>query len=341
MKFLGPALTGRITFGFLSALILPGLLVAGCVSLTKPESVTRNCPTGSAPSCSDDPNQHLPPDDAKKDTVAKPDTVRYDSDSLDYDAETKRILLYGHAHLQYRTTKLSADTIDFDQSTEILDAQGSPTVEDPQIPPFFGTRLKYNLKTRYGAVFQARSFKNGEYYRGAEIRRLPDKTMQIVDGDFCKCNGVGVPDYYIAAERLEIEPDKQATGAPVVLKLEDVPVAVVVFHHDYTPPMGPYYFRETAFSAYNGARLVQDASRRFDRDVAAFADALAYWLGYKVFRIPLNVLFGIVAGTHTQPVVLGYATQQSKNDLPNVGFASVYPLATILKIVLAQLLLGI
>jgi hypothetical protein len=73
MKFLGPALTGRITFGFLSALILPGLLVAGCVSLTKPESVTRNCPTGSAPSCSDDPNQHLPPDDAKKDTVANPD----------------------------------------------------------------------------------------------------------------------------------------------------------------------------------------------------------------------------------------------------------------------------
>jgi len=74
--------------------------------------------------------------------------------------------------------------------------------------------------------------------------------------------------------------------------------------------------------------------------VATLADTLAYWLGYKVFRIPLSLLFGIVAGTHTQPVVLGYATQQSKNDLPNVGFAAVYPLATILKIVLAQALLA-
>ncbi|NTV74256.1 MAG: transporter [Holophaga sp.] len=74
--------------------------------------------------------------------------------------------------------------------------------------------------------------------------------------------------------------------------------------------------------------------------VATLADALAYWLGYKVFRIPLSLMFGIVAGTHTQPVVLGYATQQSKNDLPNVGFAAVYPLATILKIVLAQALLA-
>ncbi len=73
--------------------------------------------------------------------------------------------------------------------------------------------------------------------------------------------------------------------------------------------------------------------------VATVADALAYWIGHKLFRIPLNVLFGIVAGTHTQPVVLGYATQQSRNDLPNVGFAAVYPLATILKIVLAQALL--
>lgn len=74
--------------------------------------------------------------------------------------------------------------------------------------------------------------------------------------------------------------------------------------------------------------------------VATLADTLAYWLGHKVFRIPLSLMFGIVAGTHTQPVVLGYATQQSKNDLPNVGFAAVYPLATILKIVLAQALLA-
>ena len=168
-------------------------------------------------------------DTARKDTVAKPDTVRYDSDSLDYDADTRRILLYGHAHLEYRTTKLSADTIDFDQQDQILEAEGDPNVEDPQIPPFFGTRLKYNLKTRYGAVFQARSFRNGEYYRGAEIRRLPDKSLQIVDGDFCKCNGTPVPDYYFSAERLEIEPDKQATGAPVVLNIEDVPVAIAPF----------------------------------------------------------------------------------------------------------------
>jgi protein-glutamine gamma-glutamyltransferase len=46
------------------------------------------------------------------------------------------------------------------------------------------------------------------------------------------------------------------------------PIAVVVFHADFKPPLGYYYFRETAFSEYNGVRLVQDSSGRFDRDVA-------------------------------------------------------------------------
>ena len=73
--------------------------------------------------------------------------------------------------------------------------------------------------------------------------------------------------------------------------------------------------------------------------VCFVADSLTMLLGHKLFGIPLNIMFGILAGTHTQPVVLGYANHQTGNDLPNVGFATVYPLATILKIVLAQVLL--
>jgi putative transport protein len=75
--------------------------------------------------------------------------------------------------------------------------------------------------------------------------------------------------------------------------------------------------------------------------VCFVADSLTMLIGYKGFGIPLNVLFGILAGTHTQPVVLGYASHHTGNELPNVGFATVYPLATILKIVLAQVLLGL
>ncbi|WP_322512391.1 hypothetical protein, partial [Chloroflexus sp.] len=42
----------------------------------------------------------------------------------------------------------------------------------------------------------------------------------------------------------------------------------------------------------------------------------------------------------TQPAVLAFANEQTGNEAPNIGYAMVYPTATIAKIILAQLLLG-
>jgi transglutaminase-like putative cysteine protease len=47
----------------------------------------------------------------------------------------------------------------------------------------------------------------------------------------------------------------------------EAPVAVVVLHDDYEPPSGVYYFRQTAFSQYNGRRLVQSLRADSDLDV--------------------------------------------------------------------------
>lgn len=68
---------------------------------------------------------------------------------------------------------------------------------------------------------------------------------------------------------------------------------------------------------------------------------LMLWAGYRLLRIPMTLLSGMLAGLQTQPAVLGFATEQAGNDLPNVGYATVYPTATILKIVLVQVLLAL
>jgi putative transport protein len=62
-------------------------------------------------------------------------------------------------------------------------------------------------------------------------------------------------------------------------------------------------------------------------------------IGYKLLKIPMNLLLGMVAGMQTNPAILGFATEQTENDLPNLGYATVYPVATILKIILAQALI--
>lgn len=50
---------------------------------------------------------------------------------------------------------------------------------------------------------------------------------------------------------------------------QQAPVAVVLLHDDYSPPAGVYYFRQTAFSQYNGRRLVQTTRDDVDRDVVS------------------------------------------------------------------------
>lgn len=62
-------------------------------------------------------------------------------------------------------------------------------------------------------------------------------------------------------------------------------------------------------------------------------------VGHRLLHIPMSLLIGMVAGMQTQPAVLAYAGEQTRNELPNVGYAAVFPVATIAKIVLAQVIL--
>ena len=67
--------------------------------------------------------------------------------------------------------------------------------------------------------------------------------------------------------------------------------------------------------------------------------AMALFVGHRLLRIPLSVMIGTLSGIHTQPAVLAFALEKSGKDLPNIGYTTVYPLATIGKIVLGQALL--
>lgn len=65
------------------------------------------------------------------------------------------------------------------------------------------------------------------------------------------------------------------------------------------------------------------------------------WVGYRLLKIPMGLLAGMLAGLQTQPAALGFALEQTNDDLPNVGYAALFPIATIAKILAAQLLLAL
>ncbi|MDD9946923.1 MAG: transglutaminase domain-containing protein [Myxococcales bacterium] len=88
---------------------------------------------------------------------------------------------------------------------------------------------------------------------------------------------------------------------------KQVPLAVVLLHDDYSPPSGMYYFRQTAFSQFNGRRLVMATRDDADRDVAPTfvsdrveVDGVA---GRSVDRRPLATTVALLAD-HTRPFAL-------------------------------------
>lgn len=93
-----------------------------------------------------------------------------------------------------------------------------------------------------------------------------------------------------------------------------------------------YAFRTTVMNG-NGLVLILVSAL-----VVALIGALTLWIGYKLLRIPMGLLVGIVAGLQTQPATLGFALEQTGNELPNVGYAASFPIAVIAKIVIAQVL---
>jgi putative transport protein len=60
--------------------------------------------------------------------------------------------------------------------------------------------------------------------------------------------------------------------------------------------------------------------------------------GYYFLKIPFDELIGIVSGIHTESAAVAYASNLTRTERPETGFASVYPVALVIKVIAAQLL---
>ena len=60
----------------------------------------------------------------------------------------------------------------------------------------------------------------------------------------------------------------------------------------------------------------------------------------KVLRIPFESAMGLACGIHTEPASLAFATLVSSSDAPQSAYARVFPVCTVAKVILAQLLVG-
>lgn len=70
--------------------------------------------------------------------------------------------------------------------------------------------------------------------------------------------------------------------------------------------------------------------------LSIFGAILSLWIGYRIFKIPFSLLLGFVSN---QPAILEFASDITKNKVPNIGYAFMFPISLVMKILYAQILL--
>ena len=69
--------------------------------------------------------------------------------------------------------------------------------------------------------------------------------------------------------------------------------------------------------------------------IAIFSTMVALYIGYKWIKIPFSLLLGFVSN---QPAILDFTLEMTKNRVPLIGYAFMFPIALVMKIIFAQFL---
>ena len=74
--------------------------------------------------------------------------------------------------------------------------------------------------------------------------------------------------------------------------------------------------------------------------ITATVSMASLFVGHRLLKQPFESVMGLTTAIHTEPASLAFATLISNSDAPQASYARVFPVCTVAKIVLAQLLVS-
>ena len=186
------------------------------------------------------------PDSARKVSI---DTLSFSKDSLDapvnYSAEDSGVLnipgkifiLYGKTKTEYQDMNLEANTIKYDQTTNLITAYGGTdtATNNPLNKPKFTQggaesimdTIFFNMKTQKGLTKNT-YYKEGELFVNAQTVKKTDKNIAYAyKGSFTTCN-LDTPHFAIRARKLKMITNEIAISGPAYPEFEGVPIPIAI-----------------------------------------------------------------------------------------------------------------
>ncbi len=169
------------------------------------------------------------------------------SDSLYYDVREKKVYIYDKGDVTYQNKNLTADFMRIDMNTREVFAHGVPadstiigaTVEKPVFSDngssFTMDTITYNLKSGKAKILGVSTQEGDGWLVGNEVKKMPDNSVNIVDGRFTTCEHIDCPHFYLALTRAKMIPGEKIITGPAFLVLEDVPLLPLVIPEAFFP----------------------------------------------------------------------------------------------------------
>jgi hypothetical protein len=159
-------------------------------------------------------------------------TVKYAAkDSIRFNVQEKRAVLYDKANVDYGEISLKAAVITVDYSKNLLTAEGAPdSLGKVQDKPIFKNgaenyqagRINYNFKTKKGKIAEAVTQQGEGYVHADVIKKNQFNEIYGRNGRYTTCN-LEHPHFFINATKMKMIPGQKVITGPFNLVIGDIP----------------------------------------------------------------------------------------------------------------------
>ena len=201
--------------------------------------------------------------------------IHFSGDKEIWDRKANQVLLDGHAAVVQAGETLTADHIEINFKTRILEAKGG-CIYSTESTSIWGDEMRFNIDNRQGEVLRGR-VSNGRFtLRGETIHRLNEGRFKTQWGEYTTCADCA-PSWTILAEDVDMQIEGYAFFKNVTPRVKDSPIFwfPYLFMPMKTRRQSGILFPAFSFGSSNGTTIVLPYFWAVDRS----AD-LTFGLGY-------------------------------------------------------------
>ena len=169
------------------------------------------------------------------------------TDSLVYDAKSKRAYLFGESAVKYENMNLKSERINMCLDSSLVHATGIRDTADHTGKTLTGTpvftmgndsyesdTMAFNFKSKKGLISNVYTQQEDGYMRSELSKRNDNGEIYLQHGRYTTCNAPH-PDFYIAISRAKMRPGKDVVFGPAYLVVADVPLPLAI-PYGFFPP---------------------------------------------------------------------------------------------------------